>query len=174
MHNIKTPMPLQREQRSHEPEPVQRPRECPDARESSIRTTATQPPYSRKSQSLRRSYNNHLNPPKPGHNSQKHVHHGQRSTRNPSPSRDDSNHPQRFNSIHDEFKTSTLYSTALGSQRLNHNGSMHVWMARAGKEIIRRLTAPELREIVREELANALQPVNVRLGEVEKRFDSRD
>jgi len=46
-------------------------------------------------------------------------------------------------------------------------------MARAGKEIIRRLTAPELREIVREEMANALQPVNVRLGEVEKRFDSR-
>jgi D-alanyl-D-alanine dipeptidase len=35
-------------------------------------------------------------------------------------------------------------------------------MARAGKEIIRRLTAPELREILREEMANALQPVNVR------------
>jgi hypothetical protein len=47
---------------------------------------------------------------------------------------------------------------------------MHVWMARAGREIIRRLTAPELREIVREELANALQPVNVRLGEMEKRL----
>jgi hypothetical protein len=47
---------------------------------------------------------------------------------------------------------------------------MHVWMVRAGKEIIRRLTAPELREIVREEMANALQPVNVRLGEVEKRL----
>jgi hypothetical protein len=43
-------------------------------------------------------------------------------------------------------------------------------MARAKREIIRRLTAPELREIVREELANALQPVNVRLGEMEKRL----
>jgi hypothetical protein len=43
-------------------------------------------------------------------------------------------------------------------------------MARAGREIIRRLTAPELREIVREELANVLQPVNVRLGEMEKRL----
>jgi hypothetical protein len=29
-------------------------------------------------------------------------------------------------------------------------------MARAGKEIVRRLTAPELREIVRGELSNAL------------------
>jgi hypothetical protein len=47
-------------------------------------------------------------------------------------------------------------------------------MVRAGKEIIRRLMAPELREIVGGELANVLQPVNVRLCEVEKRFDSRD
>lgn len=77
---------------------------------------------------------------------------------------------QPFNSIYDEFKNNTIYSTTLSRQRLNHNGSMHVWMARAGKEIIRRLTAPELREIVREELANALQPVNVRLGEMEKRL----
>ena len=30
------------------------------------------------------------------------------------------------------------------------------WMARAGKEIIRRLKGPELREIVREELSTAL------------------
>jgi hypothetical protein len=43
-------------------------------------------------------------------------------------------------------------------------------MARTGKEIIRRLTAPELREIVGGELANVLQPVNVRLCEVEKRL----
>jgi phosphoglycerate-specific signal transduction histidine kinase len=46
-------------------------------------------------------------------------------------------------------------------------------MARAGKEIIRRLTAPELREIVREELSNALKPLAVKIDEMDKRLTAK-
>jgi hypothetical protein len=47
------------------------------------------------------------------------------------------------------------------------------WMARAGKEIIRRLTGPELREIVREELSTALKPLAVKIDEMDKRLTAK-
>jgi hypothetical protein len=47
------------------------------------------------------------------------------------------------------------------------------WMARAGKEIIRRLRAPELREIVREELSTALKPLAVKIDEMDKRLTAK-
>ena len=43
-------------------------------------------------------------------------------------------------------------------------------MARAGKEIIKRLTAPEIREIVREELHAAIKPLEVKIEEIYKRL----
>ena len=43
-------------------------------------------------------------------------------------------------------------------------------MARAGKEIIKRLTAPEIREIVREELHAAIKPLEVKIEEMDKRL----
>ncbi len=43
-------------------------------------------------------------------------------------------------------------------------------MARAGREILKRLTAPEIREIVREELASALKPIDVKISEMDKRL----
>jgi flagellar capping protein FliD len=47
------------------------------------------------------------------------------------------------------------------------------WMARAGKEIVTRLTAPELREIVRKELSNALKPLAVKIDEMDKRLTAK-
>jgi hypothetical protein len=47
------------------------------------------------------------------------------------------------------------------------------WMARAGKEIIKRLRAPELREIVREELSTALKPLAVKIDEMDKRLTAK-
>jgi phosphoglycerate-specific signal transduction histidine kinase len=47
------------------------------------------------------------------------------------------------------------------------------WMARSGKEIIRRLTGPELREIVREELSTALKPLAVKIDEMDKRLTAK-
>jgi hypothetical protein len=47
------------------------------------------------------------------------------------------------------------------------------WMARSGKEIIRRLTGPELRGIVREELSNALKPLAVKIDEMDKRLTAK-
>jgi len=43
-------------------------------------------------------------------------------------------------------------------------------MARAGKEIIKRLRAPEIREIVREELHAAIKPLEVKIEEMDKRL----
>jgi len=43
-------------------------------------------------------------------------------------------------------------------------------MAKAGKEIIKRLTAPEIREIVREELHAAIKPLEVKIEEMDKRL----
>jgi phage host-nuclease inhibitor protein Gam len=43
-------------------------------------------------------------------------------------------------------------------------------MARAGKEIIKRLTAPEIREIVREEVSAAIRPLEVKVEEMDKRL----
>ncbi|MEM0384503.1 MAG: hypothetical protein QXV27_06635 [Candidatus Caldarchaeum sp.] len=45
-------------------------------------------------------------------------------------------------------------------------------MAKAGGEIIKRLPAPELREIVGEELSTALQPFMIKMEEMEKRITS--
>ncbi|MEM3081791.1 MAG: hypothetical protein QXH35_08915 [Nitrososphaerota archaeon] len=45
-------------------------------------------------------------------------------------------------------------------------------LAKAGREIIKRLTAPEIREIVREELSTALQPFMIKIEEMEKRITS--
>jgi hypothetical protein len=43
-------------------------------------------------------------------------------------------------------------------------------LAKAGKEIIKRLTAPEIREIVREELHAAIKPLEVKIEEMDKRL----
>jgi len=43
-------------------------------------------------------------------------------------------------------------------------------MARAGKEIIKRLRAPEIREIVREEVSAAIKPLEVKIEEMDKRL----
>jgi len=43
-------------------------------------------------------------------------------------------------------------------------------MARAGKEIFKRLTAPEVREIVREEVSTAIRPLEVKIEEMDKRL----
>jgi hypothetical protein len=43
-------------------------------------------------------------------------------------------------------------------------------LARAGKEIIKRLTAPEVREIVREEISAAIRPLEIRIEEMDKRL----
>lgn len=43
-------------------------------------------------------------------------------------------------------------------------------MAKAGKEILKRLTAPEIREIVREELHAAIKPLEVKIEEMDKRL----
>jgi actin-like ATPase involved in cell morphogenesis len=43
-------------------------------------------------------------------------------------------------------------------------------LAKAGKEIIRRLTAPEIREIVREEISAAIRPLEVKIEEMDKRL----
>jgi polyhydroxyalkanoate synthesis regulator phasin len=43
-------------------------------------------------------------------------------------------------------------------------------MAKAGKEFIKRLTAPEIREIVREELHAAIKPLEVKIEEMDKRL----
>jgi len=43
-------------------------------------------------------------------------------------------------------------------------------LAKAGKEIIKRLTAPAIREIVREELHSAIKPLEVKIEEMDKRL----
>lgn len=43
-------------------------------------------------------------------------------------------------------------------------------MARAGKEVIKRLTAPEIREIVREEVSGAIRPLVVKIEEMDRRL----
>jgi len=43
-------------------------------------------------------------------------------------------------------------------------------MAKAGKELIKRLTAPEIREIVREEISAAVRPLEVKIEEMDKRL----
>lgn len=43
-------------------------------------------------------------------------------------------------------------------------------MAKAGKELIKRLTAPEIREIVREELSAGIRPLEVKIEEMDKRL----
>jgi len=42
-----------------------------------------------------------------------------------------------------------------------------------GKEVLKRLTAPELREIVREELTAALQPILLKIEEMDKRIQNQ-
>jgi len=46
-------------------------------------------------------------------------------------------------------------------------------MAKVGKEVLKRLTAPELREIVREELTTALQPLTIKIEEMDKRIQNQ-
>jgi hypothetical protein len=43
-------------------------------------------------------------------------------------------------------------------------------MAKASKELIKRLTAPEIREIVREEISAAVKPLEVKIEEMDKRL----
>ncbi len=43
-------------------------------------------------------------------------------------------------------------------------------MAKAGKELIKRLTAPEIREIVKDEISAALRPLEVKIEEMDKRL----
>jgi hypothetical protein len=43
-------------------------------------------------------------------------------------------------------------------------------VAKAGKEIVKRLTAPEIREIVREELSAAIRRLEIRIEEMDKRL----
>jgi len=43
-------------------------------------------------------------------------------------------------------------------------------MAKAEREIIKRLTAPEIREIVREEVSAAIKPLEVKIEEIGKRL----
>jgi hypothetical protein len=43
-------------------------------------------------------------------------------------------------------------------------------LAKAGKEIIKRLRAPEIREIVREELSVAIRPLEIKIEEMDKRL----
>ena len=43
-------------------------------------------------------------------------------------------------------------------------------LAKAGREIIKRLTAPEIREIVRQELHAAIKPLEVKIEEMDKRL----
>jgi hypothetical protein len=43
-------------------------------------------------------------------------------------------------------------------------------LAKAGKEIIKRLTAPQIREIVREELSAAIRPLEIKIEEMDKRL----
>jgi hypothetical protein len=45
-------------------------------------------------------------------------------------------------------------------------------MAKAGKELIKRLTAPEIREIVREEIFAAVKPLEVKIEEMDRRITS--
>ena len=45
--------------------------------------------------------------------------------------------------------------------------------AKVGKEVLKRLTAPELREIVREELTAALQPILLKIEEMDKRIQNQ-
>ncbi len=45
-------------------------------------------------------------------------------------------------------------------------------MTKAGKELIKRLTAPEIREIVREEISAAVRPLEVKIEEMDKRLTS--
>lgn len=42
-----------------------------------------------------------------------------------------------------------------------------------GKEVLKRLTAPEMREIVREELTAALQPLIIKIEEMDKRIQNQ-
>ena len=46
-------------------------------------------------------------------------------------------------------------------------------MAKVGKEVLKRLTAPEMREIVREELTAALQPLIIKIEEMDKRIQNQ-
>jgi tetrahydromethanopterin S-methyltransferase subunit G len=46
-------------------------------------------------------------------------------------------------------------------------------MAKVSKEVLKRLTAPELREIVREELTAALQPILLKIEEMDKRIQNQ-
>jgi hypothetical protein len=43
-------------------------------------------------------------------------------------------------------------------------------VAEAGKEIVKRLTVPEIREIVREELSAAIRPLEIKIEEMDKRL----
>jgi hypothetical protein len=43
-------------------------------------------------------------------------------------------------------------------------------MAKAGKELLKRLTAPEIREIVREEISAAVRPLEIKIEEMDKRL----
>ena len=45
-------------------------------------------------------------------------------------------------------------------------------MAKAGKELIKRPTAPEIREIVREEISAAVKPLEVKVEEMDRRISS--
>jgi hypothetical protein len=45
-------------------------------------------------------------------------------------------------------------------------------MARASKELIKRLTAPEIREIVRDEISAAVKPLEVKIEEMDRRITS--
>jgi len=45
-------------------------------------------------------------------------------------------------------------------------------MAKAGKELIKRLTAPEIRDIVREEISAAVRPLEVKIEEMDRRITS--
>ncbi|HXX73086.1 MAG TPA: hypothetical protein VEI80_05265 [Candidatus Acidoferrales bacterium] len=45
-------------------------------------------------------------------------------------------------------------------------------MAKAGKELIKRLTAPEIREIVRDEIFAAVKPLEVKIEEMDRRITS--
>jgi hypothetical protein len=43
-------------------------------------------------------------------------------------------------------------------------------MAKASKELVKRLTAPEIREIVREEISAAVRPLEIKIEEMDKRL----
>jgi hypothetical protein len=46
-------------------------------------------------------------------------------------------------------------------------------MAKAGRGVIKRLTAPEIREIIKEELSVAIRPLDIKIAELDKRLTSQ-